>query len=168
MTNAGRLVALVMICAAAATACEPGGATTDGEPRAEYEAVARQFGEHVLKGDWAAAFAMTTSQFRGAMPQARLKEAYEDLLRQIRQDDPTFEPNRVETSFGTLPVDEAEARQTYGIVLVPPKASWRAWLSSGIGFGGVQGIERGIDAWLLIVDDLGQLKIAHVGFEFMD
>ena len=67
-----------------------------------------------------------------------------------------------------LPEDEAEAKQTYDITLVPPRATWQAWLSAGIGFGDEQGIERGSDAWLLIVADLGQLKIGHVNFEFME
>lgn len=168
MSSTSRLSGLLLLCAVASAGCGGDAGEAEGSERAEYEAIARQFGEHVLKGDWAAAYAMTTSQFRGAVPQARLKADYDDLLRQIRQDDPGFQPNRVEADFGTLPTDEAEAKDTYDILMVPPKATWRAWMASGIGFGDEQTILRGIDAWLLIVDDLGQLKIAHVDFEFMD
>jgi hypothetical protein len=161
----------LVLWAALAAGCGSGAASDAEErsdERAAHEALARQFGEHVLRGDWAAAYAMTTGQFRGAVPQSQMRADYENLLREIRSDDPAFQPNRVEADSGTLPSDEAEAKDTYGIRLVPPRASWRAWMSAGIGFGNDQGIERGIDAWLLIVDDLGQLKIAHVDFEFMD
>jgi hypothetical protein len=170
MLSASRLSALLVLCAVVPAGCNagPGSADAASEPRAEYEAVGQQFGEHVLKGDWAAAYAMTTGAFQGAVSQARLKAAYDELLRQIRADDPMFRPNRVETDFGSLPEDEAEARTLYDIAVVPPKSTWKAWIATGIGFGDEQGIERGIDAWMLIVDVAGELKIAHVNFEFMD
>ena len=170
MSSTSRLSALLVLCAVLSAGCGagPGSADATTDDRAEYEAIGQQFGQHVLNGDWAAAYAMTTGAFHGAVPQARLKAAYDDLLRQIRADDPTFRPNRVETDFGSLPTDEAEAKSIYDIAVVPPMSTWKAWIATGIGFGDEQGIERGIDAWMLIVDDVGELRIAHVGFEFMD
>jgi ABC-type glycerol-3-phosphate transport system substrate-binding protein len=143
-------------------------AATSGAERAEHEALAQRFGQHIVNGDWAAAYGMTTSQFQEAVSQAQLQAAHDDLVRQMREDEPGFSANTVQVDFGVLPANEEEARQTYDITVVPPRDTWKAWLAAGVGSGDGTTIERGVDAWLLIVEQSGQLKIGHVNFEFID
>jgi hypothetical protein len=170
VSRSNAVIGLLAVCAGAVLACDAGSSRAGGEEeeRPEYRDLTQRFGEAVLRGDWAAAYAMTTATFHGAVGQAQLQAQYENLLREIREDEPGFQPNRVIADFGVLPSNETEAKETYDILMVPPQATWKAWTAAGIGFGDDQGIVQGIDARLLIVDDGGQLKIGWVRFEFMD
>ncbi len=134
-----------------------------------YDAIAKQFGQSVLKGDWASAYAMTTPEFQATTSQADLQKEYDDLIAEIKQSDPTFKPNYVEIDHGDLPIDEKEAKDTYGFKTMPPKSQWRAWLFSLIGEGNEKdGMDRGVEARLFVVDQNGQGKFAHVEFGFQD
>jgi hypothetical protein len=143
------------------------GASADAN-NAEYEKVAQRLGQYVVNGDWNGVYAMTTNEFRQAVPLEQLQASYDDLVRQMREDEPQYAANTVQVDIGVLPANEEEARQGYDIVAVPPKNTWKAWMSSGIGSGDGTTIHRGVDAWLLIVEQAGKLRIGHVNFEFID
>jgi hypothetical protein len=149
--------------------CTGSGGVSSSNERPEYETLARQFGRHVVTGNWGAAYALTTAEFQQAVSQEQLMASYDELMRQIREDEPTFLPNTVDPGYGVLPSNEEEAREIYDLVIVPPRDTWKAWLGVDIGSSSDGStVDRGVDAWLLIVEQAGQLKIGHVNFEFID
>ena len=72
----------------------------------------------------------------------------------------------VKVDRGPLPNDEAEARK-YGVRTVPAPSTWRLWGCASVGQGD-EYMEQGVDAWVLVVEDGGATKIAHVEFMFGD
>lgn len=150
--------------------CSMGGGGEDVQPAsvAQHDDLAKQFGNHVLKGDWTSAYAMTTSAYQATTTQAAMQKEYDDLAAEILKDDSTYKPNMVDVGHGDLPTDEKEAREDLHFKTVPPKSEWLAWLFSEIGEGDKDGIERGISAELFVVNDNGQPRFGHVEFEFMD
>ncbi len=153
--------------------CQPtvqeGGVAGSGI-EADCRAIAKRFGESVLSGDWAAAHAMTSPSFRARVSKEQMEAGYAELMAMIREDDPQFLPNAVDTDMGELPDDEADASHNYEILNPPPKETWRGWTFAEVGFKapGEDTIERGIDALLLIVEEGNQFTIAWVDWEFMD
>lgn len=132
-----------------------------------YDPMVKQFGEAVLRGDWATAYGMTTPEFQATKSQSQLQQEYDALVAEIVKDDPSYKPNMVEAGHGELPSNEQEAVK-YGIHPVPPKSSWKAWAYAAIGEGDANGLDRGIDAWVLVTEQGGQAKFSHVEFQFGD
>ena len=133
-----------------------------------YDGLAKQFAQSVQRGDWAAAYAMTTPEFQATTTQAGLQKEYDDLIAEIRKDEPAFTPNMIEIDRGDLPSDEKEAKETYEFKSIPPKSEWKAWLSASMGTGDKDGFERGVEAWLFVVSHNGENKFAHVEFAYLD
>ncbi len=167
MANFRSAASGVLLSLVALAGCAGSDRASSGDQR-EYEVIGRQFGQHIVGGDWAAAYGMTTGEFQQAVSLDQLQASYHDLVRQMREDEPDFEANTIQIDFGELPGNEQEARETFDIVVVPPQKSWKAWIATGIGSGDGTTIRRGVDAWLLLVEQAGQLKIGHVNFEFID
>ncbi|MGH7467862.1 MAG: hypothetical protein ACRENP_07710 [Longimicrobiales bacterium] len=145
MTNARTVRSRLLYILALAGCTGSGDAASSGE-RPEYEALARQFGRHVVTGDWAAAYALTTSEFQQAVPREQLRASYDDLVRQMREDEPAFQANTVQPDYGVLPADETEARESYDLVVVPPRNTWKAWMGVQIGSGTGTTVDRGVNA----------------------
>jgi hypothetical protein len=157
-----------LLYALAVAGCAGSGDSASSDERPEYEELARQFGRHVLTGDWAAAHGLTTSEFQQAVSQEQLMAQYDELVQQMRADDPEFQANTIAPGFGVLPSNEEEAREIYDLVVVPARDTWKAWLGVDIGAGDGTTVDRGVNAWMLIVEQAGTLRIGHVNFEFID
>jgi len=133
-----------------------------------YDSMVKQFGESVMKGDWSAAYAMTTPEFQKTTSQADMQKQYEDVVNQIKQAEPDFKPNMVQVEHGELPSDEKDASETYHFKTIPPKSTWKGWMFSEIGVGDKDGMDHGLEAGVFVVELDGQPKLAHVEFELQD
>lgn len=132
-----------------------------------YKPLVKQFGQAVMRGDWQAAYAMTTPEFQAKTSQAQMQADYGKLVAEIQKEEPNYKPNMVDAHRGDLPKDEQEAAQ-WGISPVPPKSTWKAWACAEIGEGQGGEMDRGIDAWMLVTEQGGQTKLSHVEFMFPD
>ena len=153
-----------------AAGCFMGGDDGPEQPAstAQHDDIAKQFGQHVMKGDWASAYAMTTPAYQATTTQAAMQKEYDDKYAVMVQQDPTYKPNWIDVDHGSLPTDEKEAREDFHFKTVPPKSEWLAWVFCEIGEGDAQAMEQGLTAELFVVNDNGQPKIAHVEFDFGD
>lgn len=131
-----------------------------------YDPYVRSFGEAVLNEDWQAAYAMTTPAFQADYSMQQMQESYQELVSGIREHEPDYKPNRVRVDRGSLPSSEDEAKK-YGVRTVPPQSTWRSWSCASIGHGD-EYMECGVDAWMLVVEESGSPRIAHVEFMFGD
>lgn len=147
---------------------DPNEGSGDGSISTAYDSIAKDFGNDVMKGDWTSAYALTTSEFQATTSQAEMQKQYDDLVADIVKDDANYKPTMVEVDHGSLPSDEKEAKEIYNLKTMPPKDSWKAWLFSIIGEGDSDGIERGVEAQVLVVEVNGQNKLAHVEFAYPD
>lgn len=134
--------------------------------------ITQQFGDAVLAGKYDEAHSLLTTEAQKTFTAEWIKREYEAKVGEIRQGTPTFKADRVEAGFGSLPDDEKEMKETYGVPNAPPKDTWIAWASADIGASESTSsgpeIVQGISTRLLVVKDGGRPKIAHVEFEFMD
>jgi hypothetical protein len=168
MKNLVAFVLLLLMALLAGCGDDKSASVAAVDPKAAEKAVAKAFGNAMLSNDWSTAYAMTTPEFQKAVPRLDMQNQYVGLVSKIFEDDPKYTPNLVEVDEGALPASLEEATSKYHIQNPPPKETWKAWMAASIGQGKKAGIDRGVDAWMLIVEVGGELKIAHVNFEFMD
>ena len=140
------------------------GGTGDGSINTSHDAVAKEFGNDVLKGDWGAAYSLTAPEFQATTSQADLQKQFDDVEAEFVKDDPNFKPSTVQVDHGSLPSNEDEAQRLYHWKVVPPKDTWRAWSFVLIGVGSADEFASGPEAQVLIVDVNGQDRLGHVEF----
>lgn len=131
------------------------------------KALAKQFGDFVIAGDWTSAYAMTTPAFQSTTPVGDLQKQYNEILAQLRQGEPSFTPDKTEVDQGEMPVDESQAAR-YGVKTVPPKSTWKAWMFATLLGNDAQGRAMGMEVRLFVVSDNGQDKFAHVYFDHIN
>lgn len=139
----------------------------DQKMASDSKALAKQFGDFVIAGDWASAYAMTTPAFQASTPVGDLQKQYSEILTQLRQGEPAFTPDKVDVSQGELPVDESQAAR-YGVKTVPPRSTWKAWMFATLVGNDSQGRAMGMEVRLFVVSDNGQDKFAHVYFDHIN
>ena len=130
-------------------------------------AVAQKFGEAMMKKDWVAARALGTKAFQQEQTPEKLQAGFDKLASQLIQEEPGFKFNAIEIDNGSLPSSTKEAEQIYGIPNAPDIKTWRGWDFAVVGEGEKPtSVDKGMEARLLIVEEEGQLRVAHVEFSF--
>lgn len=150
--------------------CQPDveeGGVAGSALRADSQSLAKRFGEAVLDGNWTAAYALTTADFRKQMSVDQMTAGYAELAATLREQDSQYLPDTVEVHVDSPPGSMSVARDGYGIPNPPPQGTWRSWSFVLIGqkAPGADAVAPGVNAKLLIVDDAGTLKIAWVAWE---
>ncbi|MBC8066655.1 MAG: hypothetical protein H7Y17_17630 [Chlorobia bacterium] len=151
--------------------CKASGNAENGTSSPGAKEVGQKFGDLVMKGYWNGAYALTSPDFQRTTTVSALQSQYDNLIAQIRQDDPKFAPNFVDVYEGSLPETEEEAKEDYNLGTVPPKSEWRGALAVSIGWADNEEprtIERGVDSNVFDINTSSGLKIASVEFDFMD
>lgn len=165
------LIYVGVACLLMSLGCKSRGSAEGGESSTNAKEVGQRFGDFVMKGDWNGAYALTSPDFQSKTTASALQSQYDQLIAEIRKDDPKFAPNFVDVYEGSLPETDAEAKEDYSLSTVPPKADWRGALAVAIGWADNEEprtIERGVDSNVFVVDTSSGLKIASVEFDFMD